>query len=272
MKRIIRMILFALGIWGCIATAAAETVCWQEPCIPQPYEHSYQDDTRAISINHVTTSNLSYWVADVQIQDAAVMKAVVSDGSTVSAMAQSVDAVLAINGDDYFTHSYGVILRNGELLRAHDTTRHMLIVDSDGNMRLVRDRKAKPYKALAEQLQSEQVWQAFEVGPALVEDGQALSFPEAFDVISTRPSRKEPRTAIGMIEPLHYVVIVVDGRQPGYSDGISLQDLQQLFLDYGAQVAFNLDGGGSAEMWFMGEIISSPSGGQERSISDIICF
>lgn len=75
-----------------------------------------------------------------------------------------------------------------------------------------------------------------------------------------------------MIEPLHYVIIVVDGRQPGYSDGISLQDLQLLFQDYGAQVAFNLDGGGSAEMWFMGEIISSPSGGQERRISDIICF
>lgn len=148
----------------------------------------------------------------------------------------------------------------------------MLIVDSDGNMRLVRDRKANPYKALAEQLQSEQVWQAFEFGPALVENGQALSFPDAFDVISTRPSRKEPRTAIGMIEPLHYVIIVVDGRQPGYSDGISLQDLQLLFQDYGAQVAFNLDGGGSAEMWFMGEIISNPSGGQERRISDIICF
>lgn len=255
-----------------MATAAAETTYWQEPCIPAPYDYSYQDDARAISINHVLTNGLSYWVADVQIQDVATMKTVLSDGSTVSAMAQGTDAVLAINGDDYGTHSYGVILRNGKLLRAHDTTRHMLIVDADGNMRLVSDRKANPYKALAEQLQSEQVWQAFEFGPALVENGQALSFPDAFDVISTRPSRKEPRTAIGMIEPLHYVIIVVDGRQPGYSDGISLQDLQLLFQDYGAQVAFNLDGGGSAEMWFMGEIISSPSGGQERSISDIICF
>lgn len=272
MKNIIGKIVLALGIWSCMATAAAETTYWQEPCIPAPYDYSYQDDARAISINHVLTNGLSYWVADVQIQDAATMKTVLSDGSTVSAMAQDTDAVLAINGDDYGTHSYGVILRNGELLRAHDTTRHMLIVDSDGNMRLVRDRKANPYKALAEQLQSEQVWQAFEFGPALVENGQALSFPDAFDVISTRPSRKEPRTAIGMIEPLHYVIIVVDGRQPGYSDGISLQDLQLLFQDYGAQVAFNLDGGSSAEMWFMGEIISNPSGGQERRISDIICF
>ena len=266
------ILLFALGIWACMTTAAAESPSWQEPCIPAPYDYSYQDDARAIQINHVTGDDLSYWVADVQIQDVSTMKTVISDRTTVSAMAQSTDAVLAINGDDCFTHSYGVILRNGELLRAHDTTRHMLIVDSDGSMRMVSDRKANPHKALAKQLQAEQVWQAFEFGPALVENGQALSFPDAFDVISTRPSRKEPRTAIGMIEPLHYVIIVVDGRQPGYSDGISLQDLQSLFLDYGAQVAFNLDGGGSAEMWFMGEVISSPSGGHERSITDIICF
>lgn len=267
-----RIILFALGMWICMATAAAEPLTWQEPCIAAPYDYSYQDDLRSISIDHVTANDLSYWVADVQLKDVASMQAVLSDGSTVSAMAQRANAVLAINGDDYNTHSYGVILRNGELLRAHDTTRHMLIVDPDGNMRLVQDRKAAAYQALAQQLQSEQVWQAFEFGPALVENGQALPFPEAFDLISTRPSRREPRTAIGMIEPLHYVIIVVDGRQPGYSEGISLQDLQQLFLDYGAQLAFNLDGGGSAEMWFMGEVISSPSGGRERSISDIICF
>ena len=67
-------------------------------------------------------------------------------------------------------------------------------------------------------------------------------------------------------------MIVVDGRMPGYSGGISLQNLQQLFLRCGAQMAFNLDGGGSTEMWFRGEIINQPSGGRERKVSDIICF
>lgn len=103
MKNIIGKIVLALGIWSCMATAAAETTYWQEPCIPAPYDYSYQDDARAISINHVLTNGLSYWVADVQIQDAATMKTVLSDGSTVSAMAQDTDAVLAINGDDYGT-------------------------------------------------------------------------------------------------------------------------------------------------------------------------
>ena len=84
--------------------------------------------------------------------------------------------------------------------------------------------------------------------------------------------RLEPRTAIGQIGPLHYIIIVVDGRQEGYSEGISLQNLQQLFVAYGAGTAMNLDGGGSTELWFQGQILNRPSGGKERRVSDIICF
>lgn len=48
--------------------------------------------------------------------------------------------------------------------------------------------------------------------------------------------------------------------------------LQQLFLDEGAEFAFNLDGGGSTTLYFRGEVINMPSGGKERSVSDIIMF
>lgn len=75
-----------------------------------------------------------------------------------------------------------------------------------------------------------------------------------------------------MIAPLHYVVVVLDGRQPGYSNGVSLQSLQQLFMQLGAQTAINLDGGGSAELWFQGEILNQPAGGHERKLSDCIWF
>ena len=45
-----------------------------------------------------------------------------------------------------------------------------------------------------------------------------------------------------MISPLHYVIVVVDGRQSGYSEGVSLQTLQKLFVNLGVQTAINLDG------------------------------
>ena len=45
-----------------------------------------------------------------------------------------------------------------------------------------------------------------------------------------------------------------------------------LFLDYGAQMAFNLDGGGSTTLYFLGEVVNMPSGGKERSVSDVLMF
>lgn len=265
-KRIgMAMLLFAL--------CAGRALAWEAPCIDAPYGWSCEDERRSVAVNRVSEGNLTYFVADVQLADSSVWQSIYSsDLQTLTDFVSGSDAVLAINGDDFGTHQYGVILRNGELLREHDTTRHMLIVADDGQLGLVTDRRKNGPKELSDRLLSENAWQAYEFGPALVENGEALAFPKAFDAISTRQTRREPRTAIGQISPLHYCVIVVDGRQPGYSDGISLQDLQQLFLRYGAQTAFNLDGGGSAELWFQGEILNRPSGGHERRVSDVISF
>lgn len=68
------------------------------------------------------------------------------------------------------------------------------------------------------------------------------------------------------------MIVVLDGRQSGYSEGFFLQTLQQLFVNLGVQTAFNLDGGGSSEVWFRGEILNRPAGGHERKLSDCIWF
>ena len=63
------------------------------------------------------------------------------------------------------------------------------------------------------------------------------------------------------------------GRSPErYSEGFFLQTLHQLFVNLGVQTAFNLDGGGSSEVWFQGEILNRPAGGHERKLSDCIWF
>ena len=82
-----------------------------------------------------------------------------------------------------------------------------------------------------------------------------------------------PRTAIGMIEPLHYIMVVSDGRTEE-SEGLSLFDLGNLMQDLGCDVAYNLDGGGSSTFWFRGEVLNKPTTFgdviQERLISDIV--
>ena len=270
-KWLISLLALALA-FSC--AAFAQEPAWDTPCIDGPYDYQYQDGERSIVINQIAEDHSVCFVADVQLSAVSGFHSARAQGDfeALSAMASRANAVLAINTDDYGTHHYGVIIRNGQTLRTNDTTRHMLALLPDGSFETVSDRKAEQPVALAQRLLAEGVQQTFEFGPVLVENGEAVSFPKAFDVISTRDTRREPRTAIGVISPLHYVVIVVDGRQPGYSEGISLQTLQQMFVRFGVQTAINLDGGGSAEMWFQGEILNSPAGGHERKLSDCIWF
>lgn len=251
-----------------------QAMAWETPCIDAPYDYSYEDERRAICINRFTGEDLVYYIADVQISSADVWHTALSGKQMkpISELVEGEDVVLAINADDYRTHSNGIIIRNGELLRQKETSRHLLIVDANGDLRVMTDRKSISASSLAEELLAERVWQTYEFGPALISEGLVLEFPKSFRLISTSDRQKEPRTAIGQIGPLHYCIIVVDGRREGHSEGMTLQGLQELFLACGAETAFNLDGGGSTELWFMGEVINRPSGARERSVSDAICF
>lgn len=92
------------------------------------------------------------------------------------------------------------------------------------------------------------VLQSFSFGPILVQNSKAVS-------ISTKvASSANPRTAIGQISPLHYIIVVVDGRS-STSNGMTLSQLTQAFVQKGCTIAYNLDGGGSSTTWFNGSII-----------------
>lgn len=73
-----------------------------------------------------------------------------------------------------------------------------------------------------------------------------------------------PRTAVGYSKNGRYLyLVVVDGRQPFYSDGITIKELADLMISLGAQYAMNLDGGGSSTMVVEGKdgnprVLNSP--------------
>jgi hypothetical protein len=66
------------------------------------------------------------------------------------------------------------------------------------------------------------------------------------------------------------LLVVVDGRQPGYSVGMTLQELANLMASLGAQNAINLDGGGSSAMWVNGLRVTRPSDGFERGVGSAL--
>lgn len=266
-------LLLLIGIWP---VQAAETG-FQPFCFEGPADYSYQDEGLSVAIKRYQQNDIVYFVADVQVKQANQLMAGLSSDKPngreeqIEAIASRNGAVLAVNGDYYGAHKYGTIIRNGQLIRSTTTTRNMLMVDANGNMSVRVDRDKDNAPRLGDELVAQGIWQAFEFGPELVRDGQAVTFSPKFDVISTRDTRREPRTAMGQIGPLHYIVVVADGRQDGYSIGMTLPELQQVFIAHGAVTAMNLDGGGSTEMWFQGQTINRPFSGR-RDISDIIYF
>ena len=82
-----------------------------------------------------------------------------------------------------------------------------------------------------------------------------------------------PRTAVGIISPLHYIFVMVDGRTE-QSYGMPLYKLAEFMQGLGAEIAYNLDGGGSTAMVFNGKLINRPTtyGKEvaERKVSDIV--
>lgn len=81
---------------------------------------------------------------------------------------------------------------------------------------------------------------------------------------------RNPRTAVGVTADRRLLLVVVDGRQPGYSVGMTLRELAQLMSDLGAVEAVNLDGGGSSEMVVNGLVANRPSDGGERLVSSAL--
>jgi len=69
-----------------------------------------------------------------------------------------------------------------------------------------------------------------------------------------------PRTAIGQKKDGTVVFVVVDGRQPGYSMGVTMKQLQEIMVEAGCYNAANLDGGSSTVLSYKDEIINQPSG------------
>jgi Phosphodiester glycosidase len=108
-------------------------------------------------------------------------------------------------------------------------------------------------------------------GPQLVRDGTALyRSGEVFSTQQLEP--RAPRSAVGQLADGRIVLVAVDGRQPGYSIGLTNYELAQALVRLGAVTGMGLDSGGSTTMAFDGALLNRPSDGRERSISTALMF
>ncbi len=218
---------------------------------------------------------MTYYVAEVTLGDATALRSAFANNQfgenitdLTSSIAEENDAVFAINGDYYGFRDTGIVIRNGVVYR-DEPARTGLVFYTDGSVE-VYDETATS----ADELVAAGAWNTLSFGPAIVEDGAVVDGIEDVEVDTNFGNHSiqgdQPRTAVGVIDDNHLVFVVVDGRQSGYSEGVTLTELADIFVDLGATTAYNLDGGGSSTMFFDGEVVNSPSNGGERATSDIL--
>jgi hypothetical protein len=104
-------------------------------------------------------------------------------------------------------------------------------------------------------------------GPVLVRGGKPVF--RHFELFSKAQLARNPRTAVGQLADGRIVLVVVDGRQPGYSVGMTNFELAQTLVRLGAVSGSGLDAGGSSTMAFDGRLLNRPSDpGGEREVSE----
>ncbi|MBR0398148.1 MAG: phosphodiester glycosidase family protein [Eubacterium sp.] len=235
---------------------------------------SYQADGVSITLTEERVYDTQVYIADIQLDDPSELLSGLADNSfgrnlsqKTSEMAETLNAVLAINGDYYGFRDSGYVMRNGYLYRStarSGSGNEDLVVYSDGSMEIIDESEVT-----AEELEAKGAVQIYSFGPGLISDG-TVSVTAGDEV--DQSMRSNPRTAIGMVEPGHYIMVVSDGRTDE-SAGLSLAQLADVMQNAGCTEAYNLDGGGSTTMWFNGKIVNNPTGGRgsnERAVSDIV--
>jgi len=262
------------------AILTAESAVTETPSNVESDDWNYKSDNVTINIEKVQTGQgkdmVTYFVADVQMSDASSLKSAFAKNifgrnvvEKTSQIAADNQAIFAVNGDYYGFRSDGVLIRNGVLYR-DEPARVGAALFEDGTMQTFDETEVASSSLLAAG-----ALHTLSFGPVLIKNSEIVEDFEKVSIDSNFGNRSiqgsNPRTGIGMISANHYVFVVVDGRKENYSKGMTLSEFTDVFADLGCTEAYNLDGGGSSTMYFMGRVVNNPLGKQdERSISDIL--
>ncbi len=108
-------------------------------------------------------------------------------------------------------------------------------------------------------------------GPVLVSGGKAQRIaPARSDSYEfSSMTQRHPRSAFGW-NRTHWMLFQVDGRQPGLSVGMTLEELGDTMARWGCEEGMNLDGGGSSSIWCVGRTRNSPCDGRERDVANAL--
>ncbi|HBP63641.1 MAG TPA: exopolysaccharide biosynthesis protein [Desulfosporosinus sp.] len=183
----------------------------------------------------------------------AVTKQIGVTGERVSDLVKDKGAVAGINAGGFYDPNGkgngafpdGLTVQDGKLVHNNVGNTAQNIVGFNDQDKLVLG------SMTANQLISKHIRDAVTFGPNLIENGKTVLIGNGGWGIGP-----QPRTGIGQMADGTVIFVVIDGRQPTWSMGATIQDLMNVFTDYKAVTAVNLDGGSSTDLVFNGKVIN----------------
>jgi uncharacterized protein YigE (DUF2233 family) len=242
---------------------------------PDQTHWSYSSSTLSIEIQKYddTAKVVCYYVANIRTRGNE--KPVLGFGNgnppgsaeLPTTIADKYKAVYTQNGD-FFSDSRnpaGVVIRNGKVYQDQKNADTLAIMP-DGTLKAYAAGEIDATGLLATGVKN-----TYSFGPILISNGVVNP-----NLKKDWVYRDNPRSGIGMVEKGHYVAIVVEGRNPQSSKGVTLDEYAKMFADQGCVEAYNFDGGASACMVFMGQPLNAPTTvlttKNYRRVPDVIMF
>lgn len=236
-------------------------------------EFHYETSTLKVSVEEKDAGYTRYWVCHVETFSTRQLCSALCGGTygnprrTVSQELADHNGVIGVNGSG-FSYGSGIpapgktMIKDGKIYNDVYSNGNIFCVTQDGGM----------FTAAAgmttEDMLNRGVKDTYCFGPTLVENGKAAEISGQF-----RQTSRYQRTAVGMVSPGDYYLVAVDGKGAGGSQGMTYQELQQVFVDLGCDYAYHLDGGGSTTLVFKGRVLNMlTDNGKERPCGDILYF
>lgn len=216
------------------------------------------------------------YVMRVKIADPSQLRTVSMQGfdkrgrvGNIEVMSNRVNAVVAFNGDYYCGDAKRYVLRQGVVFKdSMGPNQDLLLIDEDGDFHIILAEE-HPEEMDKTVIDGKKVVNALCFGPALIKDGVKNT---NYDSAPTYcgPDEKHERMVLCQVGPLEYLVVACAHR------ALTLPEMADLILtfDPNVQQAYNLDGGISTQLLFLGRRINNTSRGPEdnRKLVDIVYF
>lgn len=222
-----------------------------------------------VKVYSLEESGYRGYMAKVRLKNPNALKMVLandsikSKGETTSHAGRRKGAVLAINAGGFMTANgyltpIGITVVDGQV-KTFSTNTKLSFVGFNSSGHLVGGKISSP-----EQIKQKGILQGASFLPTLLQGGKRMPIPREW------ANKRQPRTLIGHFDNGDLLLIVIDGRRKGWSNGVTLEEAQRKLQEFHVRDAYNLDGGGSSAFYYKGKILSHPSDGRERPVTSNI--